>query len=113
VRVQLDCPLGNGEVVTECDAESGTPRWVMADQLCLVSCRGRLLGLAPVDGTRSARFPLSSPFAEACFERFEGGTVGEMSHASVPRRPPWMPGVSPHPLWTVSCDSGNQLGIAD
>lgn len=102
-RANFDRLLWNGEFY-EIDAESGTPV-VMADQLC-GDFYARLLGLPPVVAEERARSALGA-IREACFERFEGGTLGVANGLRRDGTPLDPNGTHPLEVWT-----GINFGLA-
>ena len=102
-RSNFDRLLWNGEYY-EIDAESGTPV-VMADQLC-GDFYARLLGLPPVVSDANALSTLNV-VREACFERFEAGTLGVANGLRRDGTPLDPNGTHPLEVWT-----GINFGIA-
>jgi non-lysosomal glucosylceramidase len=102
-RANFDRLLWNGEYYN-IDAESGTPV-VMADQLC-GDFYARLLGLPPVVSDERARSALKA-VREACFERFEGGTLGVANGLRRDGTPLDPNGTHPLEVWT-----GINFGLA-
>ena len=102
-RRNFDALLWNGEYYA-IDAESGTPV-VMADQLC-GDFYARLLGLAPVVSEANSRSTLKA-VKEACFERFQAGTLGVANGLRRDGTPLDPDGTHPLEVWT-----GINFGIA-
>ena len=102
-RANFDKLLWNGEFY-RIDAESGTPV-VMADQLC-GDFYARLLNLPPVVSEANSRSTLKA-VKEACFERFEGGTLGVANGLRRDGTPLDPDGTHPLEVWT-----GINFGLA-
>ena len=102
-RSNFDKLLWNGEYY-DIDAESGTPV-VMADQLC-GDFYTRLLGLEPVVSEANSRSTLKA-VKEACFEKFEGGSLGVANGLRRDGTPLDPNGTHPLEVWT-----GINFGIA-
>ena len=102
-RGNFDKLLWNGEYY-DIDAESGTPV-VMADQLC-GDFYARLLGLPPVVSDNNSRSTLKA-VKEACFEAFDGGSLGVANGLRRDGTPLDPNGTHPLEVWT-----GINFGIA-
>ena len=102
-RANFDRLLWNGEYYN-IDANSGTPV-VMADQLC-GDFYARLLGLPPVVSEERARSALKA-IREACFERFQGGSLGVANGLRRDGTPLDPQGTHPLEVWT-----GINFGLA-
>ena len=102
-RGNFDKLLWNGEYY-DIDAESGTPV-VMADQLC-GDFYARLLGLPPVVSDSNSRSTLKA-VKEACFEAFDGGSLGVANGLRRDGTPLDPNGTHPLEVWT-----GINFGIA-
>ncbi len=102
-RGNFDKLLWNGEYY-DIDAESGTPV-VMADQLC-GDFYARLLGLPPVVSDNNSRSSLKA-VKEACFEAFDGGSLGVANGLRRDGTPLDPDGTHPLEVWT-----GINFGIA-
>jgi non-lysosomal glucosylceramidase len=102
-RANFDRLLWNGEYYN-IDAESGTPV-VMADQLC-GDFYARLLGLPAVVADERAQSALKA-VKEACFEGFQGGTLGVANGLRRDGTPLDPKGTHPLEVWT-----GINFGLA-
>jgi non-lysosomal glucosylceramidase len=102
-RANFDRLLWNGEYYN-IDAESGTPV-VMADQLC-GDFYARLLDLPPVVEEDRARSALGA-IREACFEGFQGGSLGVANGLRRDGTPLDPNGTHPLEVWT-----GINFGLA-
>lgn len=102
-RANFDALLWNGEYYN-IDAESGTPV-VMADQLC-GDFYARLLGLPAVVTDVRAQSALKA-VKEACFEAFQGGSLGVANGLRRDGTPLDPNGTHPLEVWT-----GINFGLA-
>jgi non-lysosomal glucosylceramidase len=102
-RTNFDALLWNGEYYN-IDAESGTPV-VMADQLC-GDFYARLLGLPAVVADDRAQSALKA-VKEACFEGFQGGSLGVANGLRRDGTPLDPNGTHPLEVWT-----GINFGLA-
>jgi non-lysosomal glucosylceramidase len=102
-RANFDALLWNGEYYN-IDAESGTPV-VMADQLC-GDFYARLLGLPAVVADDRAQSALKA-VKEACFEGFQGGSLGVANGLRRDGTPLDPNGTHPLEVWT-----GINFGLA-
>ncbi|EDY38478.1 conserved hypothetical protein [Cyanobium sp. PCC 7001] len=102
-RANFDRLLWNGEYYN-IDADSGTPV-VMADQLC-GDFYARLLELPPVVAEERARSALRA-IREACFEGFQGGSLGVANGLRRDGTPLDPDGTHPLEVWT-----GINFGLA-
>ncbi len=102
-RSNFDALLWNGEYYN-IDAESGTPV-VMADQLC-GDFYARLLGLPAVVADDRAQSALKA-VKEACFEGFQGGSLGVANGLRRDGTPLDPNGTHPLEVWT-----GINFGLA-